>query len=142
MMQRLPILAGLALLALAFTASATPARADGYGHHSRHGWHGSPHGWNGGYSHHRYSHHRHSRRHYGSSASIGFVFVQPSPSVVYAPPPRVVYAPPPAATDCKPTTGTGHVNGRPALYGGTWCHDAYGRGYVVAGSERFLGYLQ
>ena len=54
--------------------------------------------------------------------------------VYAAPPPRARY-------DCKPTTGTGWAGGRPALYGGTFCYDRNGRGYVVGGSEYFIGYL-
>jgi hypothetical protein len=57
------------------------------------------------------------------------------PAPAYAPPP-----PPPV--NCQQTTGTGSWNGRPALFGGTWCSDQYGQGYVVNGSTRFLGYLE
>lgn len=64
------------------------------------------------------------------------------PRPVYVAPRPVYVAPRPAAYDCKPTTGTSVApNGRAALYGGTWCHDGYGRGYVVAGSEYFIRYL-
>lgn len=142
MMKCAPILAGVAALTLA--AFVAPAHAGGYGHHS---WYA------GGYGHHGYGHYGHGyygrgHRRHGSGVSLGFVFAPPPvvyappPRVVYTPPPAVVYAPPPAVSDCQQTTGTGYANGRPALFGGTWCRDAYGRGYVVAGSERFLGYLQ
>ena len=52
-----------------------------------------------------------------------------------APPPRARY-------NCQPTSGTGYINGRLASYGGTFCYDANGNGYVVPGSAYFIGYLQ
>lgn len=133
--------AGLAVLALALVSSTTPAVAGG-----GHGWYGA-----GYHKHHRHGHpHRwHRDRHRGSGLSLGFIFVQPPPPVytsryVYAAPPAPVYVVPPprAAADCRPTTGTGVVaDGRTALYGGTWCSDGFGNGYVVAGSEYFIRYL-
>lgn len=55
-----------------------------------------------------------------------------------------VYSRPPvrARYDCKPTTGTGYRNGSLAAFGGTFCYDANGVGYVVSGSEYFIGYVQ
>lgn len=44
------------------------------------------------------------------------------------------------ARDCKPTTGRGAHNGRPAIFGGTFCYDANGQGYIVPGSAHFIGY--
>jgi len=60
----------------------------------------------------------------------------------YAPAPVYAAPPPRARYDCQPTNGTGYVNGRLAAYGGTFCYDARGNGYVVSGSEYFIGYLQ
>jgi hypothetical protein len=130
-------LAALTATGLAFAAGSSPAAASGwyvssgsyYGH--GHGHHRHGHGYGRGYGH----------RHHGSGVSLGFVFVQPV-APAYPPPRPVLVAPPPrAAYDCKPTTGTGYANGQPALYGGTWCTDQYGAGYVVAGSEYFIRYL-
>jgi hypothetical protein len=59
------------------------------------------------------------------------------------PPPRQYYAPPqPALGGCRPTTGTGYLNGHPARFGGTMCYDTYGNAYVLRGSEHFIGYLR
>ena len=97
----------------------------------------------------RYWHHRND--------SIFFVFRRSTyaRSPIWAAPKtrlqvvRVVGAPDPslaigygdrARIDCKPTTGTGRVNGREAMFGGTFCYDALGRGYIVPGSQHFIGY--
>ena len=45
-----------------------------------------------------------------------------------------------ARIDCKPTTGTSTVNGRRATFGGTFCYDVNRRGYIVPGSQHFIGY--
>ncbi|NKB48831.1 MAG: hypothetical protein GKS02_05635 [Alphaproteobacteria bacterium] len=42
--------------------------------------------------------------------------------------------------DCKPTTGGGLHQGRRATFGGTFCYDANGQGYIVPGSEFLIGY--
>ena len=72
-----------ALLALA-TLAAAPARADGWGHDGRWGWHEhGPEwhgGWHGGWD--------------GPGAYRPWVFAPP-PAVYYPPPPPAYYAPPP-----------------------------------------------
>ena len=45
-----------------------------------------------------------------------------------------------ARRDCKPTTGSGLHQGRRATFGGTFCYDASGQGYIVPGSEYLIGY--
>jgi hypothetical protein len=146
------------MLAAAGLLMATlPAEAGGY---KRHGYHHRHHG-----HHYRYDGHRHGQ-HHGGYARFGYhsghhhdhdgawvagafagglalgTLLTP-PAYVVAPPPRtIVYAaPPPPAADCRPTTGTGFADGRPALFGGTFCYDPWGRGFVVAGSEYFIRYL-
>ncbi len=119
--------------ALAIFAFATAAMADGYrhGHGHKYGY-GHRHGWSG-------------HRHYDDGvalfagglllgALVGHLAAQP----------RVVYqaVPAPALSNCRPITGTGYVNGRPARFSGTGCYDAYGNLYAVPGSERFLGYIR
>ena len=42
--------------------------------------------------------------------------------------------------DCKTTSGSGLHQGRRATFGGTFCYDAYGQGYIVPGSEYLIGY--
>ena len=42
--------------------------------------------------------------------------------------------------DCKPTTGSGVHQGRAATFGGTFCYDANGQGYIVPGSQYLIGY--
>lgn len=44
------------------------------------------------------------------------------------------------ARNCKPTTGRGLHRGRAAIFGGTFCYDATGQGYIVPGSEYLIGY--
>jgi len=107
-------------------ASAAPAWADGYGHGHRHG------GWT-------YRHHGH-----GDGAALFAGGLLLGALVGLAAQPRVVYAAPPApvATNCRPITGTGYVNGRLARFAGTGCYDAYGNLYAVPGSARFLHYVQ
>jgi len=107
-------------------------------------------GWHRGHGHHGY-HHRH---HHGNSAAIAFgalagglvlgalltrpAYAEPYPVYQPAVPAPPAYTP----QDCQPTTGTGYLDGRPAQFGGTWCRDAYGNGYIVPGSQYFMGYLQ
>lgn len=124
----------LAVVTLAL-ATALPAEAGGrhYGHRHQHGYH---------------------HRHDGHGAAIAFGALAggvllgalltrpayPEPYPVYQ---RVAPAPPPAdPRSCQPTTGTGYVDGRLAEFGGTWCRDAYGSGYIVPGSQYFIRYLQ
>jgi hypothetical protein len=42
--------------------------------------------------------------------------------------------------DCKPTTGRGVHRGRAATFGGTFCYDPNGQGYIVPGSQYLIGY--
>ena len=133
----------LAALALCL-ATLAPAQAGGYYRGYKHYGHGHY-----GYKHRGYRHHRHSNTGayvalgiLGGALLLGALLSRPSygggPSTRsgYAPPPR------PAHRNCQQTTGNGLVNGRPALFGGTWCRDAYGNGYIVPGSEYFIGYTQ
>ena len=136
--------------ALALLLATTPAFAGGYSY-KRHGSYGyGHHGYKYGYKHgyrHGYKRHRHHRHHghgyyaLGALAGgllLGYLLTRP-----YNPPSPSYSAPPPRAQiNCKPTTGTGYVNGRLAQFSGTWCYDNGGTGYVVQGSERFVGYLQ
>ena len=109
----------------------------------RHGSHGQDHG---GY--------HHGRDKGGDEAAylvggllggllIGSLLTQNSyRQSTYAPAPVYAAPPPRARYNCQPTNGTGYVNGRLASYGGTFCYDANGIGYVVPGSAYFIGYLQ
>lgn len=120
----------------------------GYGGHS-YGYGGYKHGYRGGSRHGYRGGHSYKRRHHGDHGAyllgglaggliIGSLLTQNSyrqAPVYAAPPPRARY-------DCKPTTGTGYVNGYLATFGGTFCYDARGFGYVVPGSEYFIGYVQ
>ncbi len=145
------------LLAGALLLAGMPAAAGGYGGNYGHGYsrysysHGYP-GYRHGYGYRRgYSGHRGSSLsfHYSGhgdvlaglaiGAVIGALVARP----YYQPEPR--YRPSPAYAqvqprNCQPTTGTGYYNGRPAVFGGTYCRTAAGQGYIVAGSEHFLGY--
>ena len=129
-----------AITAGAILMASTPVLAGG-GH--RHGHHGHHHG---GY--------HHGRDKGGDEAAylvgglvggllIGSLLTQSSyRQSSHAPAP--LYAAPPsrARYNCQPTSGTGYLNGRLASYGGTFCYDANGNGYVVPGSAYFIGYLQ
>lgn len=117
------------LVALLLLSTAAPAFAGGgWGHRS----------WG-----HRHHHHRH---HNGDGAvialaliggaTIGYLLAQPARRGYYDDPP-----PAPSYYDCRPTTGIGYVNGRPAEFIGTWCVDQYGRAQVLPGSARFNRYL-
>ena len=115
-----------ALAASALLLGTTPAMAGGYGH---------------------YGHYRHHGHHgHGAAYLVGGLLgglVLGSLLTRAATPPPSYYAPPqPALGGCRPTTGTGYLNGRPAQFGGTMCYDAYGNAYIVRGSEHFLGYLR
>ena len=134
-----------ALSAVALLSASVPALAGGhrhYGHHYKSYGHGHY-----KYGHYKRGHHGHG---YGGAVVVGalvgglvlgHLLTRPA---YYAPPPRPYYAPPPrpALGNCLPTTGTGYLYGRPALYGGTMCYDPYGRAYILRGSEHFIGYLR
>lgn len=132
----------VAVLALCL-ATIAPAQAGGYGRgYGHHGYKGHGYGHHG-YRHHGYKRHRDYTGAYvalgviGGALLLGTLLSRPS----YAAAPAYT-PPPPVRQDCQPTTGTGYLNGRLATFGGTWCRDAYGNGYVVPGSEYFIGYTQ
>ena len=117
------LIAGLAVSAVVMTAA--PALA-------------------GGYYHYGYKHHHHGGHGYYVAGAllaglvIGNLLTKAAtPRVVHKT--TVVQSP---YTHCRQTTGTSRLNGRVAQYAGTICYDAYGRAYIIRGSERFLGYLQ
>jgi hypothetical protein len=118
---------------LATLALGTPVLAGGYGHgHGRHHGHG------------------HYYRHNGAAVFAGGLLLGAlvghlaAPRRVYVAPPPVVYAPPPppATGNCRTIYGTGYFNGRPAVFEGTGCYDAYGNLHAAPGSERFHRYLE
>jgi len=150
-MKRLAAALSTAFLLL----SAMPALADGYGHgHRGYGYgYGYSHGY--GYGHgygYRHGHYGYRRYHgYGGGygyaiagalvggAIVGSLLTQPT----YYAPPRPIYVPaPPVLGNFLATTGIGYVGGRQARFGGTMCFDQYGRGYIMPGSQYFIGYLQ
>jgi hypothetical protein len=112
-----------AIFATALLFGASPALA--HGGHS-HG-HGHGHGWAIG------------------GALVGGVVLGhmlSQPRYPYYPYPPYPPGPPAAALgNCQPTTGVGFLNGRRAEFGGTMCYDAYGNGYVLPQSQRFIRYL-
>lgn len=127
------------IVTAALLASAGPALAGHKNHkgnhHKQH--YGHKHGHNYGHRHHR----KHRRHGWNSSFFFAFPLVQqrsyPVSQAYVQPTPA-----PRARFNCQPTTGTRYINGRPATVGGTYCYDAYGQGYVVPGSEYFIGYQQ
>jgi hypothetical protein len=115
-----------ALAASALLLGATPAMAGGYGH----------------YGHRGHGHHNNEAA-YLVGGLLGGLLLGSLVARASAPPPPRYYAPPqPALRGCRPTTGTGYLNGRPAEFGGTMCYDAYGNAYILRGSEYFIGYLR
>lgn len=117
-----------ALAASALLLGTTPALAGGYGHRGHHG--------------HRH-HGGNDEAAYLVGGLVGGLILGSLLTRASAPPPPRYAAPPqPALGGCRPTTGTGYLNGRPAEFGGTMCYDAYGNAYILSGSERFLGYLR
>jgi hypothetical protein len=115
-----------ALAASALLLGATPAMAGGYGH----------------YGHRGHGHHNNEAA-YLVGGLLGGLLLGSLVARASAPPPPRYYAPPqPALRGCRPTTGTGYLNGRPAEFGGTMCYDAYGNAYILRGSEHFIGYLR
>lgn len=140
----------LLLAAGALLALSAPAFADDHGRHRRHDGHR-------GYQHHyQHNHHvrvhrhrparhfkRRHRRVHRRHTSFSLVIGLPPPRPHYYRYAPTYYAPPaPAAGGCLATTGTGYVDGRLAQFAGTMCYDRYGRGYIVPGSQRFVGYLR
>jgi hypothetical protein len=116
------MIAALAASALLF--GATPALAGGgYGHHGGHHGHGG-----------------HGAALFG--LLVGGLVVGSLLARASSPPPRYYAPPQPALGNCRPTTGTGYLNGRPARFGGTMCYDGYGNAYVIRGSEHFIGYIR
>ncbi len=116
-----------ALAASALLLAATPAVAGGYGY-----------GY-GGHGHNDYGY-------YVLGGLVGGLLL--GNLIAQASTPRPYYqqyyqpAPQPSLHGCRPTTGTGYVNGRLAQFGGTMCYDAYGNGYILNGSRYFIGYLR
>ena len=125
----------VALTAAGLLLASAPAWAGGYGYGYKHG-----------YSHYGYRHHGHGHGHGAivvgalvGGLILGHLLTRPAyaaPRYYAPPPPRLVLG------GCRSTTGTGYLNGRPALFGGTMCYDQYRRGYVTPGSQYFIGYLQ
>lgn len=129
-------------------------------------YYGSRHGYYHRSYRHRYGHHRPRYRHHGhggvsvgvhghgsdgaavagalgAGVLLGYLLTRP-PAVVSKP---VHHASPNfgygkrVQRDCKPTTGRGLHQGRQASFGGTFCYDSVGRGYIVPGSEYLIGYV-
>lgn len=116
------------MLAVAWIAAASPAAAGGFGH----GYHG--------YGHYGYRSPGHGDL---AGAILGGVLVGALVgSLVSHPAPRYYAPAQPRLGNCRPITGTGYLDGRPALYGGTSCQDAWGNAYVMRGSEYFIRYLR
>lgn len=118
-----------ALLAMVILAASAPALAGGYGHG------GNNHG------HFKYRYGVHGHGHYGAALLGGLLAGVLINGILTHPAPRYAAPAPPQLGNCQPTTGTGYANGRPALYGGTACYDAWGNMYVTPGSEYFIRYL-
>jgi hypothetical protein len=85
--------------------------------------------------------HRHGHGGHGGAfagALLGGVFLGHALSQPrHAPQP----APAPAYRNCHPTTSVGFANGYRAEFVGTMCYDAWGNGYIVPQSQRFVRYL-
>ena len=127
-MRRLIAALSTAALLLA-SAPAWAGGGYGYGHHG-HGYRVHGHG------------HGHGAIVVGALVGglvLGHLLTRPA----YYPEPRYYPPPPPRLVlgNCRPTTGTGYLNGYPAQFGGTMCFDQFGRGYITPGSEYFIGYL-
>ena len=133
-----------------------------YGHGYKYGHHGYGFGHQYGYPYpYRYNHHygypyrydyRHNDFHGGHFSYYGSTYaktsVRPAPAK-HSTVVRAVGTVDPSLTfgygnrarlDCKPTIGTSTVNGSRAIFGGTFCYDDYRRGYIVLGSQYFIGY--
>ena len=126
----------LALAAVAgMILAATPALAGG-------GYH---------YGHYKHRHHHHHGGRYGGAVVVGalvgglilgHLLTRPAYTAPrYREPVYVAPPPAPVLGNCRATTGTSYLYGRPALYGGVMCFDRYGRGYIQPGSTHFIGYL-
>jgi hypothetical protein len=78
-------------------------------------------------------------RAYSRSSQTPIVRTVPAPARIQANSPRFGYGKQ-VRRDCKPTTGSGVHQGRAATFGGTFCYDANGQGYIVPGSQYLIGY--
>lgn len=97
-----------------------------------------------GWRHRHHGHHGHGH-HYawvGAAFAGGLLLGHLLTPRYYHPPPPAPVAYVPRWRNCIQTTGTGTLEGRPALYEGTMCYDFAGRAYIIRGSERFVGYLE
>jgi len=127
----------------------------GYPRHYRHGYRYKHHGYRRGHHGYRYSHHGHGSDGalvvgaLGAGLLLGYLITRPQhhaptyshKSTTYVQPSSPAYGySKTVRRDCKPTTGNGLHQGRPATFGGTFCYDANGRGYIVPGSEYLIGY--
>lgn len=99
-------------------------------------------GGHGRHGHHRHGHHNDHAIYLVSGLLGGLVLGSLLTRASAPPAPRTAAPPQPALGGCRPTTGTGYVNGQPARFGGTMCYDRYGNAYILSGSERFLGYIR
>lgn len=120
-----------ALAALLLVAAYLPAAAAG-----RHGG-----GYYGGGAHY-YGHGHGSDAYWLGAAILGGLIVGHLIANAARPPAAYHRYPTTALRDCRPTTGQGTVDGRPAWFAGTICYDANRRPYILRGSERFVGFLQ
>lgn len=133
---------------LAVFASAAPALAGGKGHGYRGG------NWGGHGSYYRYKGYRNDDAALfaggllfgaiiGSLTAPRTVYVAPPPPppAAYVAPPAAYVPPQPALTNCRTIFGNGYWYGRPAVFEGIGCYDAYGNMYPQPGSERFHRYL-
>ncbi len=149
-----------AILAATLAFTALPALADGGKRHSRHGGGGGISWWSPGpgvhhdarrFKRQRYQNTRpyyrqrqrhRSRRYYdGGHLALGGFLGGVVLGTVLSQPRPVYVAPQPAYRNCRTTTGTGYLNGRPAVFGGTWCTDRYGNSFVLPESRHFIRYL-
>ncbi len=142
MRRALAVILASVLLLAGMPAVAGGNHGHGYARYSYgygHSYARNSYGYRGGYS---------SFHYYGGDDALAYLAVGALVGALVARPyyqQRPVYQPRPAYTrvqphNCQPTTGTGYYRGRPAVFGGTYCTTAAGYGYILAGSEHFLGY--
>lgn len=155
----------IAGLALGISAIALPAEAgDRHGNRGGHGSYGKSYGYHGGYKHKRgyrkhaykkgyrkgyrrgyakgrkqaYKHGRRYNHSYWRKHGHHGVTVYGWTSRSH----RSGYGRHRVGGACHPVVGKGRDHfGRRAKFGGTMCYDAYGRGYVVAGSRYVIRYF-